>query len=111
MCPAASIELLSYVDGGLRAGRPTTPQATFPKPCRGRCPHAREAKRSKYPWGIAPPYTEAFSYVARADVPQGDFRWACASAPTFSLMKYAQTMHAVFDDLHEEFPKIVCRYE
>ena len=34
--PAASIGTLSYVDGGLRAGRPTTPQAAFPRTCRGR---------------------------------------------------------------------------
>ena len=50
--------------------------------CRGRCPHAREAQRSKYPWGIDPPSNGVLSYVARADVPQGDFRWAWASAPT-----------------------------
>ena len=34
--PAASIGVLSYVDGGLRAGRPTTKPRAFRKPCRGR---------------------------------------------------------------------------
>ena len=31
-----SMVVLSYVDGGVWAPRPTTPQATFPRPCRGR---------------------------------------------------------------------------
>ena len=34
--PAASIGVLSYVDGGLRAGRPTTKPRAVRKPCRGR---------------------------------------------------------------------------
>ena len=34
--PAASIGVLSYVDGAMWASPPTTPQATFPRTCRGR---------------------------------------------------------------------------
>ena len=42
---------------------------------------------------------------------EGEIIIAGFSAMPQDLQKYAQTMLAVFDDLHEEFPKIVCRYE
>mgnify|MGYP003307597711 FL=1 len=42
---------------------------------------------------------------------EGEIIIAGFSAMPQELQKYAQTMLAVFDDLHEEFPKIVCRYE
>ena len=35
-----------YVDGGLRAGRPTTSHETLPRPCRGGCPHPPAVHRS-----------------------------------------------------------------
>ena len=47
--PAASTEPLSYVDGGLRAGRPTTPQATFPRTCGASSPKGTSVGRKRRP--------------------------------------------------------------
>ena len=44
----------SIDSGPMWASAPTARPRAFSNLCRGRCPHAREAKRSKYPWGIAP---------------------------------------------------------